>query len=362
MRDRHDPGDGRNRPQLVIADRSGYGHDGGVASSKTPRRIVILAFPGVQPLDVIGPAEVFAGADALAGGGAYTVEVVAKEPGPITMRSGGYGLVPKTTTARCRGAIDTLIVAGGFGVAQAENDRALIRWIRSAARRSRRVTSVCSGSFLLAAAGLLEGRTCTTHWSSTAELARRHPELTVDPNPIFVRDGNVWTSAGVTSGMDLSLALVEEDAGREIAADVARWLVLFLQRPGGQAQFSSHLSTQMAEREPLRRLQSWIADNLDADLRVEALAERAAMSPRNFARFFRRETGMTPAAYVEVLRVERARQLLEEAGDPVELISAHCGFGTPETMRRSFARRVGASPAEYRSRFHRTPDPAASVH
>jgi transcriptional regulator GlxA family with amidase domain len=340
---------------MVIADRSPSRHDGHVASTK-PRRVVILAFPGVQPLDVIGPAEVFGGADAIAGGDVYTVEVVAKEPEPITVQSGAYGLVPKTTTARCRGPIDTLVVAGGFGVAQAENDSALIRWIRSAARRSRRVTSVCSGAFLLARAGLLEGRTVTTHWASTAELARRHPELTVDANPIFVRDGNVWTSAGVTSGMDLSLALVEEDLGRETAVEVARWLVLFLQRPGGQAQFSTHLSAQVAERRPLRELQSWIADNLDADLRVETLAERATMSPRNFARFFRRETGITPAAYVEELRLERARQLLEESADPVELVSVRCGFGTPETMRRAFSRRVGASPAAYRARFRRAPD------
>ncbi len=326
-----------------------------MASTK-PRRIVILAFPGVQPLDVVGPAEVFAGADALSGGDAYTVEVVAKDPGPITVGSSGYGIVPKTTTARCRGPIDTLVIAGGFGVAKAEEDAALVRWIRSAARRSRRVTSVCSGAFLLARAGLLEGRTCTTHWASTAELARRHPELTVDPNPIFVRDGNVWTSAGVTSGMDLSLALVEEDLGREIAVQIARWLVLFLQRPGGQAQFSTHLSAQLAERRPLRDLQAWIADNLDEDLRVETLAGRAAMSPRNFARFFRRETGMTPAAYVEELRVERARQLLEEGADPVEVISARCGFGTPETMRRAFSRRVGVAPAAYRGRFRTVND------
>jgi transcriptional regulator GlxA family with amidase domain len=329
-----------------------------VASTKQPRRVVILAFPGVQPLDVIGPAEVFAGADTLAGGDAYTVEVVAKQPGPISTRGNGYSLVPKMTTASCRGSIDTLIVAGGTGVRAAEDDRELIRWIRSAGRRSRRVTSVCSGSFLLARAALLAGKTVTTHWASTAELARRHPELTVDPMPIFVRDGNVWTSAGVTSGMDLSLALVEEDLGREIAIEIARWLVLFLQRPGGQSQFSTHLSAQLAERRPLRDLQSWIADNLDADLRVEALADRAAMSPRNFARFFRREIGMTPAAYVEELRVERARQRLEQSADPVELVSACCGFGTPETMRRAFARRVGVPPAVYRARFKRTPEVA----
>jgi transcriptional regulator GlxA family with amidase domain len=330
-------------------------------AASEPRRIVILAFPGVQPLDVVGPAEVFAGADELAAGDAYAVEVVAKEPEPIMTRSSGYGIAPKTTIARCRGPIDTLIVAGGFGVRRAEEDADLIRWIRSAARRSRRVASVCSGAFLLARAALLEGRTVTTHWARTAELAHNHPQLTVDPNPIFIRDGDVWTSAGVTSGMDLALAMVEEDLGREIAAEIARWLVLFLQRPGGQAQFSSHLSTQLAERRPLRELQSWIADNLDADLRVEALAERAAMSPRNFARFFRRETGMTPAAYVEVLRVERARQLLEDSADPVEPIARRCGFGTPETMRRAFARRVGVAPAAYRARFQRAePEPTAA--
>jgi transcriptional regulator GlxA family with amidase domain len=345
---------------LVIADRSAERHDARVASTAKPRRIVILAFPGVQPLDVIGPSEVFAGADALAGGGAYEVEVAAKGRDPIAVRGGGYSLLPKLTTAGCRGPIDTLVVAGGVGVRAAEQDVELIRWIRSAARRSRRVTSVCSGSFLLARAGLLEGRTVTTHWASTEELARRHPELRVDPNPIFVRDCDVWTSAGVTSGMDLSLALVEEDLGREIAVEIARWLVLFLQRPGGQAQFSSHLSTQLAERRPLRELQSWIADNLDADLRVETLAERAAMSPRNFARFFSREIGMTPAAYVEELRVERARQLLEDSAEPVDLISARCGFGTPETMRRAFGRRVGVPPAQYRARFRRATDAATT--
>jgi transcriptional regulator GlxA family with amidase domain len=346
---------------LVIADRSISGHHSGMASTDKTRRIVILAFPGVQPLDVIGPAEVFAGADVLAGGGAYSVEVVAKEATPISSRGRGYALLPEAILARCRGPIDTLVVAGGAGVWAAQEDRTLIRWIRSAARRSRRVTSVCSGAFLLARAGLLEGKTVTTHWSSTAELALRHPELTVDPNPIFIRDGDVWTSAGVTSGMDLSLALVEEDLGRDLAVEIARWLVLFLQRPGGQAQFSSHLSSQLAERRPLRELQSWIADNLDADLRVEALAERALMSPRNFARFFRRETGITPAAYVEELRVERARQLLEGSADPVELVSARCGFGTPETMRRAFSRRIGVPPADYRARFRRTTGAAVAA-
>jgi transcriptional regulator GlxA family with amidase domain len=326
------------------------------------RTITILAYSGVQPLDVVGPAEVFSAADGLLAdergglGGAYEIEVVAQSPEPIMTRNGGYGIAPLRTTKEVRGPIDTLLVAGGFGVHDAVEDKDLIRWIRSAARRSRRVTSVCSGSFLLARAGLLEGKRATTHWSSCAELARRHPEVEVDPNPIFVHDGDVWTSAGVTSGMDLALALVEEDLGREVALEVARWLVLYLQRPGGQAQFSSHLASQLAERVPLRELQGWIADHLEEDLRVEVLAERASMSPRNFARAFRREIGMTPAAYVTELRVERARQRLEAGSEPIDQVAIGCGFGTPETMRRAFARRVGVAPAEYRNRF-RTPSP-----
>jgi transcriptional regulator GlxA family with amidase domain len=334
-----------------------------VPSTGQPKRVVILAFPGVQPLDVVGPAEVFAAADAIAGEGdlesVYRVEVVAQSSEPIMARSGGYGLAPVKTTAQVRGPIDTLMVAGGWGVREAAEDHSLVRWVRSAARRSDRICSVCTGAFLLARAGLLEGRTVTTHWSGCAELARRHPELTVDPDPIFVRDGDLWTSAGVTSGMDLALAMVEEDLGPELAREAARWLVLFLQRPGGQSQFSSHLEAQSAERRPLRELQAWMADNLDADLRVETLADRASMSPRNFARAFRRETGLTPGTYVEQLRVEAARQRLERTSDPVERIAEACGFGTPETMRRAFARRVGAAPAAYRARFRRAPEPVA---
>lgn len=333
-----------------------------MAASESPRRIVILAYPGVQPLDVVGPSEVFSAADAIVAeerGGlrrAYEIEVVAPSAEPIMTRTGGYGIAPRRTTKQCRGPIDTLMVAGGFGVYRAVEDDGLVRWIRSAAGRSHRVTSVCSGSFLLARAGLLDGKRATTHWSSCAELARRHPEVEVDPNPIFIHDGDVWTSAGVTSGMDLALALVEEDLGREVALEVARWLVLFLKRPGGQAQFSSHLAAQLAERDPLREIQGWIADHLDGDLRVEALAEQASMSPRNFARAFRREVGMTPAAYVTELRVERARQRLEAGVEPIDQVAVGCGFGTPETMRRAFARRVGVAPAEYRNRF-RTPTP-----
>jgi len=323
-----------------------------------PRRVVIVAFPGVQPLDVAGPAEVFAAAAQLAPG-SYAVQVAARSPKALPTRSGAYGIVPATTTARCRGPIDTLIIAGGFGVSDAVEDELLVGWVRSAARRSRRVASVCSGAFLLAAAGLLDGRRATTHWAYCAELARRHPQIEVDPKPIFVRDGDVWTAAGVTAGIDLALALVEDDLGPEIARRAARWLVMFVQRPGGQAQFSSHLGAAAATRAPLRELQRWIADHLEEDLRVEALAARSAMSTRNFARAFRRETGLTPAAYVEAVRVEAARQRLERSAEPVELVAARTGFGTPETMRRAFARRVGVPPAEYRARFARAPEQAA---
>jgi len=321
-----------------------------MSSSPARRRIVILAFAGVQPLDVVGPAEVFSGASNVAGGDAYSVEVVAPSAEPIAT-TGGYRLAPAGEVSGCRGAIDTLIAAGGFGTARAEEDAELVTWIRRAAGRSRRIGSVCSGAFLLARAGLLDGRRATTHWAGCAELARRYPEIEVDPDPIFVRDGEVWTSAGVTAGMDLALAMVEEDLGREVALEIARWLVLFLQRPGGQSQYSAHLAGPLAERRPLRELQGWIAENLASDLRVETLAERAAMSPRNFARAFRRETGRTPAVYVEELRVERARQCLEQGSEPVEVVARRCGFGTPETMRRAFARRVGVPPADYRARF-----------
>lgn len=346
---------------LVIADGGWGGHYGDMS----PRRVLILAFPGVQPLDVVGPAEVFSGAsdaatrwvDGEPGPPAYEVQVVARTTEPIPVRSGALSLLPVSTTEEVDGPIDTLIVAGGTGVFDAEHDEELVEWIRGAARRSRRVASVCSGALLLARAGLLTGRRATSHWATCSELARRYPEIEVDPDPIFVEDGKVWTSAGVTAGMDLSLALVAADLGEKVALEVARWLVLFLRRPGGQAQFSSHISAPAAS-EGLREVQLWMADNLDADLRVEVLAERAAMSPRNFARAFRKEAGTTPAAYVETLRIERARQYLEGPREPIDTIAVRCGFGTPETMRRSFARRLGVSPAEYRERFRHEPSTA----
>jgi transcriptional regulator GlxA family with amidase domain len=319
------------------------------------RRVVIVAFPGVQTLDVIGPAEVFRAATRIHPPG-YEVTVAATEEKPL--RTSTVSFVPDKRVDECTARIDTLIVAGGTGTRRAEEDERLVDWIAAAAQRSRRVASVCTGAFLLAKAGLLDGRRATTHWASCAELAARYPAVTVEPNPIFVRDGKVATSAGVTAGMDLALALVEEDLGREVALEAARWLVVFLQRPGGQAQFSAQLAAQVADRAPLRELQSWIPDHLDEDLSVPALARRACMSDRNFARAFRRETGTTPGAYVESARVERARIALETGDLPVEAVALQAGFGTVETMRRAFRRRVGVSPNEYRARF-RTDDSAA---
>jgi transcriptional regulator GlxA family with amidase domain len=314
-----------------------------------PRRVVFVAFPGLQSLDLLGPAEVFSMAARFDPPG-YRIEVASTQTDPIATSS-GVAMVPHVALEQCQGRIDTLMAVGGAGVPEALDDERLVPWLRSAARRSRRVASVCNGAFLLAGAGLLEGRRATTHWAACGELARRYPGVTVDPDSIFVRDGDVYTSAGVTAGMDLALALVEEDLGRRVALEVARMLVLFVKRPGGQSQFSAQLSAQLAERRPLRDLQEWMADNLDEDLSVPALADRAHMSPRNFARAFRREVGVTPAAYVERLRVERARMELEGSEDPVEAVARRCGFGTVETLRRAFHRRLGVGPAQYRARF-----------
>jgi transcriptional regulator GlxA family with amidase domain len=316
------------------------------------RRIAILAFDGVQTLDVTGPFEVFSVANRLRGNDEYSVEVVAREKRPLHTGS-GLAIVPDRATSGVRGPLDTLLVAGGEGVLRAVEDERLVGWVTRTATRSRRVASVCTGAYMLAEAGLLDGRRAATHWASAADLARRHPEIDVDSEAIYVRDGDVWTSAGVTAGMDLALALVEEDLGRATALETARWLVVFVKRPGGQSQFSSHLRAQTAERRPLRELQEWMTANLGADLSIPALASRAAMSERNFARAFSREVGMTPAAYVEALRVDQARLRLESTGQKLEAVARDCGFGTVETMRRAFHRRLGVGPAGYRDRFQR---------
>ena len=315
----------------------------------------MVAFPGANAVDVIGPLEVFASASALATRGssrppAYTTEVVAPVAGPVATQS-GIAVVAQRALGAVRGGVDTLLVAGGLGTRTALDDRTLIGGIRRLAPRVRRLGSVCSGSFLLAEAGLLDGRRATTHWMWCDSLAQRYPRVRVDPDPIFVRDGNVWTSAGVTAGMDLALALVEDDLGREIALHTARQMVLFLRRPGGQSQFSAQLATQAADRQPLRELQAWVVDHPEADCSVPALAQRVAMSPRNFARVFLRQIGLTPAQYVEKVRVEAARRRLEDSTDGVDAIAARCGFGTAETMRRTFLRHVRVAPSDYRTRF-----------
>jgi transcriptional regulator GlxA family with amidase domain len=323
-----------------------------------PRQIAILVYPGVQSLDVTGPQEVFVGAHGLLhatdpSDPGYEVQVISGDGDPLRCSS-GLKIVPDCDFSGAPTNLDTLIVAGGFGSREASLDRATLDWIAGASKRARRTASVCTGAFLLAAAGLLDGRRATTHWGAAAELARLYPSVSVDPEPIFLRDGPIWTSAGVTAGMDLALALVEEDISRDLALTIARHLVLFLRRPGNQSQFSATLAAQEPVREPLREARRHVLENIDADLSVEALAQLAHMSPRHFARSFRAETGVTPARYVESVRVEAARRALEDTSAPVASIASACGFGTPETMRRSFLRSLGVAPAEYRRRFHPT--------
>jgi transcriptional regulator GlxA family with amidase domain len=321
------------------------------------RRVVLVVFPDLQLLDLAGPLEVFAMADRFSDSevSEYATEVVSRDGGVIRA-SNGLEIGANRAIGACRGPIDTLVVVGGRGVAQAIVDDRLVAWIRSAAQRSRRVTSVCSGAFLLARAGLLDGRSATTHWATCARLARLFPEVTVDPDPIFIRDGNVWTSAGVTAGMDLALALVEDDLGPDRAREIARYLVLFVQRSGGQSQFSAQLAAQRPERDTLVQLASWIADHLGDDLSVPVLAARTSMSVRNFSRRFAQEFGSTPGAYVEAVRVEAGRRLLETTGRGLTDIARDCGFGTVETMHRSFQRTIRVTPGQYRQHFSpRTP-------
>ncbi|MBJ7328429.1 MAG: GlxA family transcriptional regulator [Solirubrobacteraceae bacterium] len=312
-----------------------------------PRRVVILAPDNVQPLDAIGPAEVFHTATVLKPPG-YAIELVAPGGGTITSQS-GIRLVVDPLPEPTR-PVDTLLVAGGIGTREMAGDADAVAWVRAMSAHARRTTSVCSGAFVLAAAGLLDGKRATTHWAWCDLLARTYPEVQVDADPIYIRDGDVWTSAGVTAGMDLALALVEDDLGPDVALDVARQLVLFMKRPGGQAQFSAGLAAQAARRDPLRELQAWVVDHLDEDLSIPSLAQRACLSERQFARAFKAETGMTPAAYIEALRVERARLLLSD-GQTVDEAARTCGFASAEVMRRAFHRRVGVAPSAYRERF-----------
>ena len=320
-----------------------------------PRQVVIVLYPGMQSLDVTGPLEVFAGARRLVAAGGpdrrgYEIRTLSREGVPLETSS-GLTVTPDARLGDAPADIDTLIVPGGPGSREAAVDEALITWVSDAASRARRTASVCTGAFLLARAGLLDGRRATTHWSAAEALARLHPDVHVDSDPIFLRDGPIWTSAGVTAGMDLALALVEDDLDRDAALTIARHLVLFLRRPGNQSQFSATLAAQQPAREPLREAQRLVVEDVAGEHSVEAMAARAHMSPRHFARAFRAETGVTPARYVERVRLEAARRRLEDTADPIATVAARCGFRTTETMRRVFLRALEVGPAEYRRRF-----------
>ncbi len=323
------------------------------------RKVVLVAYPGMQVLDLAGPHEVFVGATRLldhqAAGGGYDVHVASVRPGSIASES---GLVLIADSALPGGVLDTAIVPGGDGVLDARRDPDLVSWVADAATRSRRMASVCSGAFVLAEAGLLDGRRVTTHWSRAARLAVEYPAVTVDADPIFIEDGPIWTSAGVTAGIDLALAMVERDHGGEVAQTIARSLVMFLRRPGGQSQFATPTWTRLAERPIVRAAQERINADPAGDHRIHVLAATVGTSTRTLGRLFTGQVGETPARYVERVRVDHARALLETERLGLAPIARRCGFGTTETMRTAFLRRVGVTPDDYRRRFTRSiPDP-----
>ncbi len=321
----------------------------------TPHRVVIAVFPDVDLLDVTGPAEVFALANRETGGAAgYEVRLAAPDAGPV-VTSAGVRLVADLTFAGVGASVDTLLVPGAVDMGPcgpvARVDDAVVEWVRATAPHARRIASVCVGAHLLAAAGLLDGRRATTHWSTAAQLAAEHPRVRVDADPIFVRSGRVWTGAGISTCMDLALALVAEDHGEELALAVARQLVMYLRRQGGQSQFSVPLSRPAAARRDIDELRVFITEHLDGDLSAAALAGRMCLSERHFARVFRQETGTSPASYVEAARVEAARRLLETTDEPLEQVASASGLGSVETLHRAFRKQINTTPASYRRRF-----------
>jgi len=307
------------------------------------RTIGILIFPRFQLLDAAGPIAAFEAAGREAPRPAYRLRVMAPTAGPVASSSG----VQMMAEALIGGALDTLIVAGGWGARDASVSAKTLAYVRAAARRARRTASVCSGAFVLAAAGLLDGRRATTHWARAAEFARAYPRVRVEPDRIFIRDGTVWTSAGITAGIDLALALVAADLGEAVAKRAAQQLVVYHRRPGGQSQFSALLDADRPDSR-FSPLLAWARERLRERLSVERLAERAAMSPRHFARAFAAHTGTTPAKAVERLRLEAAREEVESGAEPIELIAAETGFGDPERMRRAFLRAFGQPPQALR--------------
>ena len=323
-------------------------------AKQSARHIVIVAVPPVRILDVFGPAEVFGDANRQHGGDpAYQVSIISGGPDRVVASEIISPVHADATYREYSGPIDTLLIAGGAGASEMRYERGFLDWLRLASREARRFGSVCTGALALADAGLLDGRRATTHWNWCRQLAHDYPRVTVDPNPIYVRDGNCYTSAGVTAGIDLSLALVEDDLGRAVALQVARMMVVFLRRPAGQSQFSATLAAQTAESRPLGELLAWLPDNLRRNLTIAQLARRAAMSPRNFARLFRQEVGTTPARHIEDLRLEAARRQLESTSRSLSEVAAASGFTSAEVLRRVFARRLRTTPGQYRASFGR---------
>ena len=332
-----------------MMNRSGTANTAEVAT----RSVLVILFDGAQPLDVVGPLDVFSTAENFTvGHGAPYVVRTASLGGETVRCAGGLRVVPDFDLADVEDP-DVLLVPGGPGVEVAD-DR-LVTWLRERAPRIERVVSVCTGAFLLAEAGLLDGRRATTHWGSCDALAKKYPQVEVDPSPIFVRDGRISTSAGVTAGVDLAIALVEEDFGRAVAHQIARLLVVYLRRPGNQAQVSVQLSAQVAHSDPLREVQYWAAANPAADLSVPALAQRAGLSTRQFSRAFTEQVGLPPGRFVDLVRLEAAQRLLTDTQDGVISIAHRCGYGTPEAMRRAFLRDLDVSPTGYRRTFASQP-------
>jgi transcriptional regulator GlxA family with amidase domain len=312
-------------------------------------RIAILAPPGVQALDVVGPAEIFWEAARRRGGPSeYDIQVISTSDEPICA-TGGMRFLPDATIFDLDEQIDTLLVAGDPAIGVV--DPLIVEWLRRHAPTTRRFGSICTGVFLLAAAGLLDGRRVTTHWECAARLRSEYPQLDIDADQIFIRDGALFTTAGVTAGMDLALAFVEEDYGRELALAVARYMVVFLKRPGGQSQFSAHLASQISRKTNIQRAQAYVLDHLAAPLSVDELALHAGMSTRNFARTFRKEVNMTPAEFVKAARLDEARRLLEETTRSLQQIALRCGFRNSEGMKRAFEQTLSLSADEYRQRF-----------
>lgn len=330
------------------------------------RKILMIGYKDAQILDIAGPLEMFAAANFLTRGDGsegedppYEIILQAEAAGPF-MTTGGLELVAHESFAARHTDLDTLMVSGGDGTLKAMRDKSLLASLTDHASLARRVVSICSGAFLLAETGLLEGKRATTHWNACAYFRKLYPDIELEEDAIYVRDGNVWTSAGITSGMDLALALIADDLGTDMALKVARKNVIFMMRPGGQSQFSTHLKAAESGDGPIGKTMTWVLENLAGDCSVPGLSEIAAMSERTFVRRFHGEAQMTPAKFVAMARLESARQRLEATHDGVEVIAADCGFGSSERMRRTFQRQLGVAPAQYRERF-RLPDVESEI-